>query len=438
MPNGNIQPAVSTEQRGEVLFTLCVYRVSFSLAANLYRSPTNKVLQAWASWADDARLMSRGIFLINEKNEPVEMREEPYGSEAMLQKLLADHPAILAGDQIDRENPRRWLFITQELSLASEEDGAGRWFVDHLFIDQDAVPTIIEVKRSTDTRIRREVVGQMLDYAANAVVRLPVQTIRERFEVQCERRGKTPEQELSDALGVSNGEEAFWQQVKVNLQAGKVRLVFVADEIPSELRRIVEFLNQQMDPAEVLAVEIKQYVAGNLRTLVPSVIGQTEEAHQRKSTGAVSQRVSRRWDEESFFQELRTKVSTAEGDVARQLFGWAKEHATYIRWGKGSQNGSFSPVLEHMDEEYSLFGCYTSGSVEATFDFLRWKPALKDEAKRLELRELLNRVAGFSIAESEITKRPSIRLTALAQGSALADFLAVMDWLIATIKSYTR
>ena len=79
--------------------------------------------------------MSRGIFLINEKNEPVEMREEPYGSEAMLQKLLADHPAILAGDQIDRENPRRWLFITQELSLASEEEGAGRWFVDHLFID---------------------------------------------------------------------------------------------------------------------------------------------------------------------------------------------------------------------------------------------------------------------------------------------------------------
>jgi hypothetical protein len=33
--------------------------------------------------------------------------------------------------------------------------------------DQNAVPTLVEVKRSSDTRIRREVVGQMLDYAAN-------------------------------------------------------------------------------------------------------------------------------------------------------------------------------------------------------------------------------------------------------------------------------
>ena len=45
--------------------------------------------------------------------------------------------------------------------------------------------------------------------------------------------------------------------------------MFVADEIPVELRRIVEFMNGQMDPAEVLAVEIKQYVGGNLKTLVP-------------------------------------------------------------------------------------------------------------------------------------------------------------------------
>ena len=47
--------------------------------------------------------------------------------------------------------------------------------------------------------------------------------------------------------------------MKTNLQAGKIRLIFVADVIPSELRRIVEFLNQQMDPGEVLAVEIRQY-----------------------------------------------------------------------------------------------------------------------------------------------------------------------------------
>ena len=50
------------------------------------------------------------------------------------------------------------------------EEGAGSQFsLDHLFIDQDAIPTFVEAKRSIDTRIRREVVAQMLDYAANAI-----------------------------------------------------------------------------------------------------------------------------------------------------------------------------------------------------------------------------------------------------------------------------
>lgn len=56
-------------------------------------------------------------------------------------------------------------------------------------------------------------------------------------------------------------------------EAGRVRMVFVADMILPELRRIVEFLNGQMDAAEVLAVEIKQYkgpsAGQKLKTLVP-------------------------------------------------------------------------------------------------------------------------------------------------------------------------
>ncbi len=45
---------------------------------------------------------------------------------------------------------------------------------------------------------------------------------------------------------------------------------------------MVEFLNAQMDPAEVLALEIKQYIGQGLKTLVPRVVGQTAEAQRRK------------------------------------------------------------------------------------------------------------------------------------------------------------
>jgi hypothetical protein len=126
--------------------------------------------------------MGGGIYLIQDSGQLVEMKEQAYDSEAFLQELLEKYPSLLAGEQIDSDAPRRWLFLSREMAVPSEEDGASRWAIDHLFLDQDAIPTLVEVKRSSDTRIRREVVGQMLDYAANAVVYWPVDTIRAQFE----------------------------------------------------------------------------------------------------------------------------------------------------------------------------------------------------------------------------------------------------------------
>jgi hypothetical protein len=65
--------------------------------------------------------------------------------------------------------------------------------------------------------------------------------------------------------------------------------VFVSDLIPPELRRVIEFLNERMSPTEVVGVEIKQYVGqGNLTTLVPRVVGQTEQARAQKIGGQSS------------------------------------------------------------------------------------------------------------------------------------------------------
>jgi hypothetical protein len=186
--------------------------------------------------------MSPGVYIVEEDGGLVEMAEQPYDSEALLQELLEKYPSLLAGDQLGLGEPRRWALVAREVGLASEQDGSDRWSVDHLFLDQDAVPTLVEVKRSTDTRIRREVVGQMLEYAANAVVYWPVESIRAWFEATCERRDEDPDQILAALIGAADAEE-FWQRVRTNLQAGRVRMVFVADEIPSELQRIVELLN---------------------------------------------------------------------------------------------------------------------------------------------------------------------------------------------------
>ena len=75
------------------------------------------------------------------------MSEELYATEAHLQELLASHPDLLSADG----EPRRWVLISREFGIASEQDSSDRWSIDHLFIDQQAIPTLVEVKRSTDT-----------------------------------------------------------------------------------------------------------------------------------------------------------------------------------------------------------------------------------------------------------------------------------------------
>ncbi len=373
--------------------------------------------------------MAGRIYLLKEDSTLLAMEEATYDSESLLQKLLADHPDLLAGDQINVEEPRRWLLVTREMAVPGEQDGAGRWSPDHLFLDQDAIPTLVEVKRSTDTRIRREVIGQMLDYAANAVAYLPVEEIKAKFESRCKDDGVVPEAELAEFLGEGQDASTFWQSVKTNLQAGRVRLLFIADEIPPELRRVVEFLNSQMDPAEVLAIEVKQFVGENLKTLVPRVLGQTEKALGRK---IVDRGEPRKWNEASFFLDLSQRRGEQEAAVARRLLEWAIKHNLRIWWGEGKKDGSFFPMYDNKFGKNFLFSVWTYGSVELQFQHMK-KPPFAEEGKRKELAQRLSAI-GLSISEETLKKRPTFGLSLLLEPGRLDKFLEAFDWMLTEIK----
>ena len=331
-----------------------------------------------------------------------------------------------AGDSVNPTAPRRWLLVRKEAGLADSEDTGARWSLDHLFFDQDAVPTLIEVKRSSDTRIRREVVGQMLDYAANAVVYLPIEQIQAWFDERCGREGRNPSDVMAEALGPAVDPDVFWLAAKTNLQAGRIRLVFVADEIPSELQRIVEFLNGQMDPAEVIAIAIPQYVgrdgSGNdMKTLVPTVIGRTAEAERKKS---VNRGPARQWDEEAFFAGL-----TVGDDVARALQAWAVEtRLARVVFGKGKSVGSMHFHADAFGMFYPLFSVYhpfgESGTPRIELQFATWKkrPVLSDEGRRRLFLEHLNAASGIAIPENKSGAQVTFPLTTLKDAKALKGF----------------
>lgn len=380
--------------------------------------------------------MTGKIYLLQNDGTLQPLTEQPYLSEDTLQTLLADHPDLLAGDQIDEAVPRRWLLVARELRVPDQEDGTGRLSLDHLFLDQDAIPTLVEVKRSTDTRVRREVVAQMLDYAANAVVHWPLETIRAQFEATCQAQDCDPDQRILDLIEAGPDDapaiDAFWSQLKTNLRAGRIRLIFVADHIPPELRRIVEFLNAQMNPAQVLAVEISQYVGKGLKTLVPRVIGQTAEAQQAKGS---AQRRTKQWDEPTFFQELVSRHSAVEGQIARRMLEWAQSRNLQVWWGKGVRSGSFVPWFRYNDVDYQLFPVWTYGTVEIYFQWYQYKPPFDLESKRRELLDKLNAIPGVSLPPDAITKRPGIPLSTFQSDDALARFFEIYDWFIEEVQA---
>ena len=192
--------------------------------------------------------MSSGVFVLQKDGNLVEMTQQEYDSEDIFQELLVNHPNLLAGGLIDEVNPRKWILISREFNIPDEETSLGRWSLDHLFLDQDGIPTLVEVKRSSDTRIRREVVGQMLEYAANAVSYWDIDRIRLVFETRCESKRLNPEEEWMNRLQSEIKYDDYWLQVETNLKIGKIRMMFVADVVPLELKQIVEFLNEQMNP----------------------------------------------------------------------------------------------------------------------------------------------------------------------------------------------
>lgn len=85
--------------------------------------------------------MGGSIYLAHPGEDLLELQERPYDSEDLLQKLLSEHPRLLAGEQIDPEAPRRWLLVTREKSVPAGDVRGGAWYVDHLFLDQDGIPT---------------------------------------------------------------------------------------------------------------------------------------------------------------------------------------------------------------------------------------------------------------------------------------------------------
>jgi hypothetical protein len=120
-----------------------------------------------------------------------------------------------------------------------------------------------------------------------------------------------------------------------NLTAGRIRMMFVADEIPESLRRIIEFLNIQMSPAEVLGVEVPQYVGKEGTAYVPTLVGRTAAARSKKITASGGQL----WERDLFLDTARARCNDKQYAIIVKLLDQILAAQGKVVWGQGSQLG---------------------------------------------------------------------------------------------------
>lgn len=268
--------------------------------------------------------MGSNVFLVDSKGGLQPLQQMEFLTEKQLDKYIEAYPELLARALSSDESELRFILVETQAAIDEAGGASGRWFADALFLDQNGVLTIVEDKRSANPEIRRKMVGQMIEYAANILETLTPDGLQQRLE-KTQENIEDALAELLDPSGESEEDltDTFWSNVDVNLKAGKVRMVFVSDHLPSELRRIIEFLNRYMDPMEVLGVSVermrdKTTSEQGTEVLVTSTVGMTTRKPPGRGTSTARQK-----DEittEEFLKDCDTVPDqSAKTTVARRV-----------------------------------------------------------------------------------------------------------------------
>ncbi len=188
-------------------------------------------------------------------------------SEAAIQKLVHDHPTCLPIAEIDP------MFCGAVPICMELNTPAGP--IDNLMITASGLPVLVECKLWRNPEGRREVVGQILDYAKE-LSRWSSSDLQREVSRRLKREGN-PLLELVREAGHEVDEIAFNDALTLNLRRGRFLLLIVGDGIREGVEAISEYLQAHAGLHFTLGlVEMPIYfVPGGGRLVVPRVLART-------------------------------------------------------------------------------------------------------------------------------------------------------------------
>jgi len=89
----------------------------------------------------------------------------------------------------------------------------------------------------------------------------------------------------------------------------------------------------------------------------------------------------RRWDALAFFADAETRLTPEQLAAVRRLHAWAAAHADAVRYGTGTQRGSFNAGFTRIHVR-SVFTVYSDGTLTLNFRWLTSTPDADAWAER--------------------------------------------------------
>jgi hypothetical protein len=273
-------------------------------------------------------------------------------SEGWLQEKLYQFPDLLPLDELD-PSFRDSISLCREMSVAS-----GR--IDNLYLSPSGHLTLVETKLFRNPQARREVVGQIIDYAKD-LSRWTFSELDQAVRTANRTSGKRDMgiQELLAEEGLTDAENEghLINAIDRGLQRGEMLLLIVGDGIHESVEDMAEYIQVAPQLRFGLGlVELQLYSLPDNEDLliVPRVVTRTREVvravvHVNTSDGRaveVSAEVAEPEAESSgyrtsigeatFFEELLTNTDKEHVAYARDFLARAQDAGYVLEWGTSS------------------------------------------------------------------------------------------------------
>jgi hypothetical protein len=229
-----------------------------------------------------------------------------------LEKAIADIPQLIPVDGLSAE-PLRFATLSSQWP-------AGSGAADVVLLASDAVLTVVETKLNRNPEARREVVSQVIEYAAYL-------TEWSAAEI-AERAGSTFKAAVEELVDDAETEDEFRSRLDKNLRDGRLRLLVAVDEVGEQALKLVTFLNANSN-FEIYLLQVSAYEDSGVEIFVPTLHG-----YARKTPVT---RITRTWDWGDYQSELGwtpAQIIKAQEELER-LRRVADEWITEIRFHGG-------------------------------------------------------------------------------------------------------